>query len=742
MAAQGKALPVLPQDAGIDDVGKWFWNFLKAELTPYPGRAWVVGRTTISAILVMLLVFTFRLPAGYLGVIFTFILSRENPTATFLGGLKVTAVFLIGTLYTVFSLRMLIDDPLTHFLWIAGSVFISFYLLRITDYALAAAFGFMVLGAIPLWDQTKLTVETRLENTLWLAGVVALSATITVIVEYVFRNVHPTTDLTEGIEIRMQTVEHTLRSAATGQPLESEWENRLSFYSMVGTSRLRRLIVRSGDDPLFKAQMSAGIALTGRLVDVAASFRLALVERARVTGEAIDASGRERCRHLADEIAVLTQDLMLQRPPHDVNLSTDPPMSKLPFLAEMERTVALIPQAFAESKTVQEAVAVPLDEEKPSRLFVSDAFSNPAYVQFALRGTLAALVCYVVYTSIDWPGLSTSMVTCFITALSTVGSSRQKQILRLSGAAIGGIVFGMGAQVFFLPYFDSIVGFTVLFAVVTAISSWFATASARLSYLGVQLIFAFCLVHLQEFTIQTSLSIARDRVFGVLLGLLSMWLLFERLQAGNALDEMQAVFARNFDMFAELTEQLVERDHIKAIRRMRQLRDQIIGGFEAVTAQSDAVLFEFGRSRRRKLKIRDDFRRWQPSLRTLLLVQMTSAQYRGQSPINTLPAALAQAIIGFEEDIARVMRAMANLVREKPVESVPDIRLSAAQVKQELRDYHEGAGVPMTSRASDFINLAESLASILSPLYQDIYTTFTGTPQTAGGKTGLPEAAG
>jgi multidrug resistance protein MdtO len=741
MSAQGGALPVLPQDAGIDQMGKWFWSFLKAELTPYPGRTWVVGRMTISATLVMLLVLTFRIPAGFLGVIFTVIISRENPTETFLGGLRVVAVFLVGTAYTIFSVRMLIDDPMTHFLWVAGSVFLCFYLLRVVDYSLAASFGFTILGAVPLWDQTTLPAETRLENTLWLAGVVSLSVFVSVVVEYVFRKVHPTTDLTEGIEIRMQTVEHTLRSAATGQPLESEWEKRLSFYSMVGTSRLRRLILRSRYTALFKAQMSTAIALTGRLVDIAASFHLALAERAKLTGKAIDDAGRERCRRLADDVAVLAQDLMLQRLPQEVSLPAEPQTMKLPFLAEMERTVTLIPQAFAESKTVRESVAAPLDEIKSSRLFVSDAFSNPAYVQFALRGTLAAMVCYILYTSINWPGLSTSMVTCFITALSTIGSSRQKQILRLGGTAIGGFIFGMGAQVFLLPYIDSVVGFTVLFAVVTAIAAWIATASARISYLGVQLIFAFCLVNLQEFAIQTSLSVARDRVFGVLLGLLSMWLVFDRLQVRNALDEMQTVFARDFELFAELTEQLLEPDHIKAIRRIRQLRDQILDGFQAVIAQSDAILFEFGPSRRRNLQIREDFRRWQPSLRTLLLVQMTSAQYRGQTPVGTLPKPLAEAVIEFEGDIARVMRAMANLVREKPVESVPDIRLSAARIKQVIHDYHQDANLQMTDRASDFVNLYDSLASILSPLYQDIYTTFTGTPQTTGDKNGLPEGA-
>jgi len=76
----------------------------------------------------------------------------------------------------------------------------------------------------------------------------------------------------------------------------------------------------------------------------------------------------------------------------------------------------------------------------------------------------------------------------------------------------------MGAQVFILPWIDSIAGFTVLFAAAISIGAWFATSSPRLSYFGVQVSVAFCLINLQEFRFQTSLAVARDRVIGVLLG--------------------------------------------------------------------------------------------------------------------------------------------------------------------------------------------------------------------------------
>jgi multidrug resistance protein MdtO len=398
----------------------------------------------------------------------------------------------------------------------------------------------------------------------------------------------------------------------------------------------------------------------------------------------------------------------------------------------MERTAALIPQIFSGSGSVDTFIAAPLDEPGAGRLFVADAFSNPAHVSFALRGTLAAMVCYITYTAIDWPGLSTSVVTCFITALSTIGSSRQKQVLRFSGVLIGGIIFGMGAQVFVLPYLDGITGFAVLFAVVTAISAWISTASARLSYLGVQLGLAFYLINMQEFTIQTSLSIARDRVFGVLLAIVSMGVFFDLLWVKNAVSEMQSVFASNLEMFAELAEQLLEKDRVKAIRRIRQLRDQINDGFQAVTAQSDAVLLEFGPSRQQKLQIRKNIMRWQPAIRTLLLVQVTSVQYLVRNPLSDLPEPIAEAGVSFEQDMAQVMRIMASEVSGKPASAVTDIRSSAEKLRQIIRQYYKDINSPIAPQASDVADLADSLASILSPLYEDIHLTFSSATNADG----------
>ena len=728
MSSRNQALPAVVTPSGLDDAGVWFWQFLKSELSPYPGRAWVVGRITIAATIVMVLVMTFRVPYGFLGAIYTLFLSRENPTATLRGAIQTTIVYAIATIYTIVGIITMVGSPLTHFLWITVSLFLAFYLIRIIpDYFTAVGFGFTLAGAIPLWDETLLTLNQRTENTLWLGFSVVLGSAVTVAVEYVFRRVHPMTDLTEAVDSRLLSVEQLLRQLAAGQPT-FELQKQIARYSSLGTSRLRRMLLRSGYRPRFTTQMSAAIALLGRLMDLAASLQIVRSPAFSVPHRPL----RERCLNLAGRIADLRSDLRRQHLPGMIEISDQPEPSELPLLPEMERMVALIPHTFSGSESAEELlVQPPLDVEVRHGLLAPDAFTNVNHLKFAVRGTLATLLAYVVYQGIDWPGLSTAVATCIITALSTIGGSRQKQFLRLGGAIIGGFVFGMGAQVFVLPYLDSITGFTVLFAVVTAISAWIATATPRLSYLGVQLALAFYLINLQEFAMQASLAIARDRVVGVLLGLLCMWLVFDRLWMRNALQEMQAGFSRNLKLLAELIEQSQREDPEPAAARILQLRDQINDGMNAVKAQGDAVLFEFGPSRERKLKIRDDFRRWEPTLATFLQVQVTFSQYLLERRFTGLAQPIVAAQAAFEENLATIVQTMSDEVAGNLPRVAPDIQQSAAALRQTIQEHYAASAVPIPPPLADMITLTQNLASIIAPLCLDVHSTFSSPREAA-----------
>src|SRR6202022_4197902 len=177
----------------------------------------------------------------------------------------------------------------------------------------------------------------------------------------------------------------------------------------------------------------------------------------------LSSTDQKQLRNLAATIASIRTDLMNRRIPVSIQFNPDDQPSRgFPLLLEMEKTVTLISQVVAGSKSMDEYL-LPSDDIPRSQLVVPDALSNPEYLKFALKGCLAASLCYIIYNSIAWPGISTAVTTCLLTGLSTIGSSRQKQLLRIAGATVGGFLLGMGSQIFILPYLDSITGFTALF---------------------------------------------------------------------------------------------------------------------------------------------------------------------------------------------------------------------------------------------------------------------------------------
>jgi hypothetical protein len=54
-------------------------------------------------------------------------------------------------------------------------------------------------------------------------------------------------------------------------------------------------------------------------------------------------------------------------------------------------------------------------------------------------------------------------------------------------------------------------------------------------------------------------------------------------------------------------------------------------------------------------------------------------------------------------------------------------------LQQEIREYYEECGQQIFPQASDVISLAENLASIIAPLYEDIHSTFASPREDIGG---------
>src|SRR6266481_9902969 len=156
---------------------------------------------------------------------------------------------------------------------------------------------------------------------------------------------------------------------------------------------------------------------------------------------------------------------------------------------------------------------------KPKGLFVPDAFTNPAHVHFALKVSFAAMFCYIVYEAIDWWGIHTAFITCTFIALESTEATLYKGTLRFVGCVIGGAL-ALFSIVFLMPHMETIASLVVLVAYASAIAGWVATGSQRISYAGLQIAFAFFYSVFQGYAPDTDLDNVRNRVVGILFGLI------------------------------------------------------------------------------------------------------------------------------------------------------------------------------------------------------------------------------
>ncbi|MGQ3671511.1 FUSC family protein [Xanthobacter sp. TB0136] len=169
------------------------------------------------------------------------------------------------------------------------------------------------------------------------------------------------------------------------------------------------------------------------------------------------------------------------------------------------------------------------DNRKPFKpapaepFFAPDALTNPAYQQFALKITLAAISCYIFYTAIAWDGIHTAMITCYVAALGTTGETIHKLALRIGGCLIGASL-GFGSILLFMPYMDEVWQLMLLIFLATLVAAWVSTGPERISYAGVQIGLAFFLTLLQGFSPSTSMDSGWDRIVGILVGNVAVYL--------------------------------------------------------------------------------------------------------------------------------------------------------------------------------------------------------------------------
>lgn len=698
----------------------WLLEFLRDELAPYPGRGALVSRMALSASIVMLVHMVFQIPYGAYSTLYALTISRESTAATLKDLRTSILAFAVADAYVLIGAIIFAGEPILRLAWVLFTFFLMFWALSaVANYQSAVRFGYLLVITISLWDRI-IPGERKVVGTLWAIGSLSVAYVITAAVELIFVAIQRLDTITNSLVERLECTAALLRSWSTGvtDPVR---EQQLTRLTILGTSRMRRELARSGYSPDLTQQMGAVVSLVGRLVDTAANLTHFPVQ--------ILQADPPRLNQLADKITELADHLLHKGVSEELDLSVEESSAAtVPLLLEMERTVALIGEVLSGAEFVGRYQPLPEAAAPRKPFLVSDAFSNGKHARFAIRGGLAASVCYLTYNLVGWPGISTAVTTCFLTALTTVGASRQKQVLRFSGAVVGGAILGFGAQMFVLPGLDSIAGFLMLFLAVTIPAAWIAASGPRLSYFGVQIALAFYLINLQEFKFQTSLAVARDRVVGILVGLLAMWLIFDQLWESSALADMEHSFVSSVTLLSKLLREPRSPDMHAAIERSYSLRESINKNFDKLRQDADGVMLEFGPDREHNLALRALLLRWQLQLRVIFITRIALQKYRLLLPGFEMPGPVLKAHQEFDNRLADRLEAIADRLQGNGSAGPQDLEPYLPSLEKAVQDCCPAEPPdPLAARTDSFLHLARRIESLWASLEQEVLTRFPGT---------------
>src|SRR5690349_9005962 len=527
---------------------------LRRELRPTPGRLGDCVRIVVVLLSVIAIAETFRLSEIALSGYIVLFLSGREAASTILAALLAGIAVILAIFATIAVFMLSLSEPALRIPLMAAMTFVAMFLSRTA--APGPVFfvaGFIVAYGLTLGDQVLGLAlqpatagnaeqfalpeivfgppeEALLRFLLWLSLAVALPVILLIVANLLTGR--------DPARLLYQALAERLATAARFCAGESGAERRLEAQAFEGTAQLHKLhhlaslMHRGRRRPVWGASLIDEIGRLGLLLlawfRVAGDARKPLVSAAgvcRAAERALQdraAPGRERVTIIATGAAQ-------------------------PVAERISRTLRGIEETLAGAAAGQEAHRA----VAPRRLLAADAFTNPEHTRFALKVTLAVMICYFATNLADWPGIHTCVITCFFVALGTVGETIHKATLRFIGCLIGAGL-GLSAILLLMPDMTDLGDLLLLLAPVTLLAAWVASGSERIAYAGLQISLAFYLVVLQGYGPTIDMYTARDRTIGILFGNIVILVIFTTIWPVSVANVVRTSLAKALEELATL----------------------------------------------------------------------------------------------------------------------------------------------------------------------------------------------
>jgi len=485
-------------------------------MAPRPGRLELATRLAVICALTVLVVEIYQTPDAALTVYVAFFFNRGDRAVSVILSVVLVALITVIVAFIVLVAMIVINDPMWRVIAMTAiSIAILFVAFASKLRPIGGIIALIVGYALDLLGSTPLAngeLATRSLLYAWLF--VGIPAGVSMIVNLLIAP--PPRRLAErGIARGLELSAAMLK--APNENVRSEFREHLRE----GMAEIQKLLGLAEREKTSKPDDIAA------LKQAAGSTTLLM--------SAIDVMDRrpeaQLALPIADYLARTLEEIsgILRAGEYPIRIGWNPPEIErvlMPLEADVLGDIEEAIIHFAEAPSSEHQVKE--SKKEGGGFFVADAFTNPDYIRYALKATAAAMFCYFLYSQLDWPGIHTAFITCYIVSLGTTAETVEKLTLRILGCLVGAAA-GYGTMIFLIPHLTSITALMVVVFAGALAAGYVSAGSERISYAGFQMAFAFFLCVIQGPSPAFDLSTARDRVIGILIGNVVTYLLFTNL---------------------------------------------------------------------------------------------------------------------------------------------------------------------------------------------------------------------
>src|SRR5262249_38261617 len=296
----------------------------------------------------------------------------------------------------------------------------------------------------------------------------------------------------------------------------------------------------------------------------------------------------------------------------------------------------------------------------------------------------------------------------------------RKALLRLAGAALGGAL-GLLVIIVAMPNMETLASLLIVVAPCMALAAWINTGSSRIAYAGLQTAIAFSLSALNDLGPTTDLEPARDRVIGVLLGIIIAGLVYGLSGPVLAGTEMRRAFATALRSLAGLSQVGVRGGPTAAmITPARGWRWKGYQDLRRTVRSQDESKFEWSESRAHAEAERARIARLAADALGVFLTLLAVVRHRLDVSLTTMPPAVAARFQALAQEVITLLEALAGQVEGRAQAITPALGPLLARAAEALGDAEPALDPLMQVHLQGRLAVYGDLVARLTQLAHDV----------------------